>query len=153
MKKSMHELYKIIQMNHLWTVGSKSKHFSECNIKKKRYSAQHQISRSQRTCRLRRLTDIPKTRHQTLRAWFWCYRCFIENTCLGSLSLHLVTIWQMPVHFSIDCLNLLWFSTWPCGQYWHDWWGNPSSRRELKQAVFPPKPPLHQTSLCPMLSD
>lgn len=35
MKKSMQELYKIIQMNHLWTVGSKSKHFSESNIKKK----------------------------------------------------------------------------------------------------------------------
>lgn len=122
MKKSMQELYKIIQMNHLWTVGSKSKHFSESNIKKNKiYSAQHQISWSQRTCRLRRLTDIPKTQHQTLRAWLWCYRCFIENTCLGSLSLHLVTIWQMPVHFSIDCLNLLWFSTWPCGQYWQYW--------------------------------
>lgn len=36
MKKSMQELYKIIQMNHLWTLGSKSKHFSERNIKKKK---------------------------------------------------------------------------------------------------------------------
>ena len=101
MEKAKQELYRIIQTNHLWTVGSKSKqHFSECNIKNKWYLLSRK-SQDLGTCTLRRLTDCSKTQHQSLRMWFQCYRCFTENKHFRSLSLHLLPIEQTSVRFSI----------------------------------------------------
>lgn len=98
--------------------------FSDCSAKNK--LSKLRISEDLHAMK----TDwLPKNSTSVSKNVILMLRCFIEIMHLRSLSFHPLHIRQTSVPFFHKLAQPSLFLN-PCGQYWHDWWGNPSSSRD-----------------------